>query len=94
MLGRGDAGEPYEGIGRGTLNIEGMPVYRDAVGGIGTPTSDNERTKISLSTTRLLMIVNCYGEEMPLEQFKDEAVDLLQRFASAFEIHSAIITPE
>ena len=27
------------------LNIEGLPVYRDAVGGIGTPTSDNERTK-------------------------------------------------
>lgn len=94
VLGRGNAGEPYEGIGRGTLNIEGMPVYRDAVGGIGTPTSDNERTKISLSTTRLLMIVNCYGEEMPLEQFKDEAVDLLRRFASASEIHSAIIIPK
>ena len=25
-LGIGKAGEPYEGIGRGTLNIEGMPV--------------------------------------------------------------------
>ena len=31
--------------------IEGMPVYRDAVGGIGTPTSDNERTKLELGTT-------------------------------------------
>ena len=44
VLGIGKAGEPYEGIGRGELNIEGMPVYRDAVGGVGTPTSDNERT--------------------------------------------------
>ena len=33
VLGIGKAGEPYEGIGRGELNIEGMPVYRDAVGG-------------------------------------------------------------
>ena len=33
ILGIGKAGEPYEGIGRGELNIEGMPVYRDAAGG-------------------------------------------------------------
>ena len=42
MLGIGKSGEPYEGIGRGELNIEGMPVYRDAMGGIGTPTSDKD----------------------------------------------------
>lgn len=60
ILGIGREGEPYEGIGRGVLNIDGMPVYRDALGGIGTPTSDNERTKLSLETTRLLCIVNGY----------------------------------
>ena len=47
-LGIGHAGEPYEGIGRGMINIEGLPVYRDADGGVGTPTSDHERTKYSL----------------------------------------------
>lgn len=59
-LGIGREGEPYEGIGRGTLNIAGLPVYRDEMGGIGTPTSDNERTKLTLQTTRLLTIVNGY----------------------------------
>lgn len=59
-LGIGREGEPYEGIGRGVLNIEGMPVYRDDIGGIGTPTSDHERTKLSLETTSLLTIVNGY----------------------------------
>ena len=44
-LGVGEANESYCGIGRGTLNIENMPVYRDAIGGIATPTSDEERTK-------------------------------------------------
>ena len=39
-LGVGREGEPYEGIGRGMLNIAGLPVYRDAQGGVGTPTSD------------------------------------------------------
>ncbi|MCH5327286.1 MAG: hypothetical protein J1E29_08820, partial [Duncaniella sp.] len=53
VLGVGREDEPYEGIGRGRLNIAGMPVYRDAIGGVGTPTSDNERTKISASTSRL-----------------------------------------
>lgn len=59
-LGIGREGEPYEGIGRGPLNIAGLPVYRDAQGGIGTPTSDHERTKLSLQTTHLLAIVNGY----------------------------------
>jgi len=59
-LGIGREGEPYEGIGRGMLNIAGLPVYRDALGGVGTPTSDNERTKMTLSTTRLLVLINGY----------------------------------
>lgn len=60
VLGIGREGEPYEGIGRGMLNIEGLPVYRDAEGGIGTPTSDNERTKIDSATCHLLALVNGY----------------------------------
>jgi len=60
VLGIGREGEPYEGIGRGMINIEGLPVYRDDQGGIGTPTSDNERTKIDASTSHLLALVNGY----------------------------------
>lgn len=39
-LGIGREGEPYEGIGRGMINIAGLPIYRDTQGGVGTPTSD------------------------------------------------------
>lgn len=59
-LGVGREGEPYEGIGRGMLNIAGLPVYRDAIGGVGTPTSDNERTKMTLQTTHLMVLINGY----------------------------------
>ena len=59
-LGVGREGEPYEGIGRGMLNIAGLPVYRDAQGGVGTPTSDNERTKMTLETTHLVVLINGY----------------------------------
>ena len=86
VLGIGKAGEPYEGIGRGELNIEGMPVYRDAVGGIGTPTSDNERTKIGLQTGRLLAIMNAYSGEEGLEDAVNYMVGLLKEFAEADEV--------
>lgn len=82
-LGIGRAGEPYEGIGRGPLNIEDMPVYRDAEGGIGTPTSDNERTKISPDTTRLLAIINGYSGEEGLLEAGRYMQDLLRRYAAS-----------
>lgn len=83
-LGIGKTGEPYEGIGRGTLNIEGLPVYRDAVGGVGTPTSDNERTKITLSTTRLCVLINGYdGNETQVRANADYILHLLRYYCQS-----------
>lgn len=89
-LGVGEAGEKFEGIGRGLLNIEGLPVYRDAVGGIGSPTSDEERTKITLQTTRLQMQINAFGEEMPLTDTVKRTVGLLEKYAQATEFEIEI----
>ena len=86
-LGVGRKDEPYEGIGRGVLNIEGMPVYRDAKGGVGTPTSDNERTKIEDGTTHLLVIINGYDGNRESVQANARFVsDLLQRYADGKDI--------
>ena len=64
-----------------------MPVYRDEVGGIGTPTSDHERTKLSLTTTRLLTIINGYdGDEKNLCRTVEYMKKLLIRYADAKEI--------
>lgn len=85
-LGVGREGEPYEGIGRGQVNICGLPVYRDAVGGIGTPTTDHERTKLSLSTTHLLAIVNGYdGDREQVERCAQYIKQLTERFAEGRE---------
>ena len=79
-LGIGREGEPYEGIGRGMINIQGLPVYRDAKGGVGTPTSDNERTKISEQTSRLLVLINGYdGNEQRVRQNAEYIQDLLRK---------------
>ena len=85
VLGIGREGEPYEGIGRGVLNIEGLPVYRDAIGGIGTPTSDHERTKMDLGTIHLLAIVNGYSGEQGLQEAAEFTLDLLRKYASMTE---------
>ena len=92
VMGVGEEGELYNGIGRGLLNISGMPVYRDEKGGVATPTSDEERTKITLDTCTLQMNINGFGEEMPMEEAVAWSVELLKRYASATDIETAIVT--
>ena len=83
-LGVGREGEPYEGIGRGMINIAGLPVYRDAVGGVGTPTSDNERTKIGLSTTHLVVLINGYdGDESQVVANAQYIQELVRKYAQS-----------
>lgn len=85
-LGVGVAAEPFEAIGRGILNIEGLPVFRDALGGIGTPTSDNERTKLSEDTRRLLIIINGYCGRSGLDEMMYYTGDLLIKYAEGTDI--------
>lgn len=85
-LGIGKADESFEGIGRGPLNIEGLPVYRDALGGIGTPTSDHERTKMDVQTRHILAIINGYNGEEGLQEAAEMTQDLLRKYAGAAEV--------
>ena len=83
-LGVGKDGEPYEGIGRGMLNIAGLPVYRDAIGGVGTPTSDNERTKMTLQTTHLIVLINGYdGNEQRVADNARYIQDLIRKYCQS-----------
>ena len=83
-LGVGREGEPYEGIGRGLLNIAGLPVYRDRQGGVGTPTSDNERTKMTLATRHLLVLINGYdGNRERVEANARYIQELVRKYAAS-----------
>jgi DNA/RNA-binding domain of Phe-tRNA-synthetase-like protein len=86
-IGIGYEGEPYEAIGRGPLNVAGLPILRDAIGGIGTPTSDHERTKLTENTKHLIMVFNMYGEEMPLNDIEILTCRLLEQYANATDIN-------
>jgi phage tail sheath gpL-like len=61
-------------------------VFRDAVGGVGTPTSDNDRTKLSEGTTRLVMTINIYRPEMERNQIIALTERLLTQYAKAKNI--------
>lgn len=89
----GTADDVYNGIGRGLLNIEGMPVYRDAAGPIATPTSDEERTKFTEQTVNVQININAFAPEMPLEEATQWMADLLKKYAQATQVETAIYDP-
>ncbi len=94
VMSIGQEDEPYEGLGRGGLNIEGMPVLRDDKGAFGTPTSDSERTGVRSYTTRFLMVIISYQGEEGLDEAGNMAISLLKRYASASNIEEDRILVE
>ena len=83
VFGIGRSGEPYSGIGRGELNIENLPVFRDELGAFGTPTSDSLRTEVNLQTTRFLMILIDFNSSDLLKDALQMAERLLKSYCSA-----------
>lgn len=91
-MGVGERDEQYCAIGRGYLNIEGLPVYRDSLGGVATPTSDEERTKFTLDTSRVQININAFAPEMPVDDALNWTASLLEKYAQATNIETKIIT--
>jgi DNA/RNA-binding domain of Phe-tRNA-synthetase-like protein len=89
--GIGKSGEEYSGIGRGVLNIEGLPVLRDEKGGIGTPTSDEIRTAIRSETRHFFMNINGYTGENDTLSWLNESIILLKKYTKAKNITAQII---
>ncbi len=53
----GEAGEGYEGIRKGHVNLEGKPLLADEMGPFGNPTSDSLRTSVDTDARAVAMIV-------------------------------------
>jgi len=92
-LSVGTRDDVYHGIGRGLLNIEGMPCYRDAQGPIATPTSDEERTKFTDATVTAQININAFAPEMPIDEAVNWMATLLKRYAHATQVETAIFDP-
>jgi len=91
VFGIGDQAEPYSGIGRGELNIESLPVFRDEQGAFGTPTSDSSRTEVKEQTRRFLMIlIDFEGNDM-LNEAMQMAEHLLKSYCGGAEFEIRMI---
>lgn len=89
-FGVGKAEEPYQGIGRGQLNIANMPVFRDQQGPFGSATSDSERSKVSSKTRHLLLIIIGFDGKEGLTSQAEWAGELLTRFAAGQNLKTDI----
>jgi DNA/RNA-binding domain of Phe-tRNA-synthetase-like protein len=78
----GRAGETYKGIGKYDLNLEGLPVFCDALGPHGSPTSDSERTMVTAETTEMLAVVVSFGSPENLDRWTRRLGVLLEQYAA------------
>jgi DNA/RNA-binding domain of Phe-tRNA-synthetase-like protein len=87
----GRAGETYKGIGKYDLNLEGLPVFCDAAGPHGSPTSDSERTMVTLATKQVIAIIISFGGEKSLTERGQVTCSLLEKHAGARNPHWEIV---
>jgi DNA/RNA-binding domain of Phe-tRNA-synthetase-like protein len=77
----GRAKETYKGIGKYDLNLEGLPVFSDTEGPHGSPTSDSERTMVTLETRAIAAILISFGGAEGLQSSCQRIAALLQKYA-------------
>lgn len=92
-FGIGKHNEPYSAIGRGKLNIENLPVFRDSKGAFGSPTSDSLRTMVTENTTNFLMVIIEFGSENLLEKTMERSIQLYTDVVKATNIDNQVIIP-
>lgn len=88
----GRAGETYKGIGKYDLNLEGLPVFCDALGPHGSPTSDSERTMVTPATKRIVAIFVAFGGGDSLERWCQRMTALLQEYAQGRDVETAVVS--
>jgi DNA/RNA-binding domain of Phe-tRNA-synthetase-like protein len=87
----GRAGESYKGIGKYDLNLEDLPVFSDAEGPHGSPTSDSERTMVTLATDHIAAILISFGGPEGLQECCDRMVALFMQYAEGRDSQVGIV---
>lgn len=89
----GKTGESYKGIGKEIVNVADLPLFADAVGPFGSPTSDSERAMITLDAKKTMIVIISFTGRDNLRGALQRTVNLLCDYASASreQIETAII---
>jgi DNA/RNA-binding domain of Phe-tRNA-synthetase-like protein len=87
----GRDGETYKGIGKYDLNLEGLPVFCDAAGPHGSPTSDSERTMVTEATKQVIAIIISFGGTDGLERWVQRMSESLKQYADGTAIEIQVV---
>jgi DNA/RNA-binding domain of Phe-tRNA-synthetase-like protein len=87
----GRSGETYKGIGKYDLNLEGLPVFADARGPHGSPTSDSERTMVTRDTRRVIAIIISFSGSDIVQRWTQRLVNVFQLYASATYCQQSVV---
>jgi len=90
-FGIGEQNEPYEAIGRGELNIENLPLFRDEKGAFGSPTSDSLRTMVTENTGTFLMIIIDFDSSDMLKEAMEKSELWLETLGGVKNIQTWIV---
>ena len=86
----GKPGETYKGIGKAEVHIENLPVLADALGPVGSSTSDSERAMITEETKEVLTLIYCFSGKEELEKAMEYGETYLKQYAGAADLTSWI----
>ena len=81
----GTENDIYEGIGRGIINVNNIPLYDDEVGPFCSPTSDTPRTMITDETKKILLMIICFSERY-YEENINRAIEIYKEYCFASNI--------
>ena len=82
---RGLSTDIYEGIGRGIINVENIPVYEDSISPFGSTTSDTMRTSVTLDTKKMLLFIVCFDSDNHDYEI-NKAIEYYKKYANAKNI--------
>jgi len=88
---KGKPDDQYKGIGRGKLNVENLPLLCGQHGGIGNPTSDEERTALSETTAEMFININAFTGKHDVLPEVDVTNSLLVKFLNAKNISVKLV---
>jgi len=83
--------EPYQAIGRGSLNIEFMPALRDDIGYFGTPTSDSVRTMVTPDTEALILVYYDFFSNDQLHSSLENGARTIEKYCSGSDVEIHVV---
>lgn len=91
-LAVGGRDETYEGIGKGSVPLQGIPVLCDGKGPFGSPVSDSRRCLVTEETTAAVLVLYCFSMPPALDEAMSLASCLLP-LVSGLRLASQDIVP-